>query len=243
MPVKKKIKDEVGVGVGVDAINSETVTLQKPITVNGKKQSEVTINRPTALEMTLFRMTDLLETKTSVCLGMAVACGQFKDGSPLPKDVVEKIDLLDVFPLSASVISFLHQPNLKQNPGNEPIKLHKPISVDGKTHTAVKINRPTALNLMDFSLPDLLYGDIGEVIRLVGVCGHFADGTALPADFIMKIDCLDVVPLGSMIQYFLQGTDLANGTPKTSTSEKLSEKSSPPLDNTHQTSSDSTLES
>jgi len=122
---------------------------------------------------------------------------------------------------------------------NNEVLLRKPIEVNGKHYEKIIVNRPSALDLLDFNLPALLSGHGREMTRLVKLCGEFEDGSPLPEDLELKIDLLDVISFGGVIMYFLRGMDLDVETPASSTSKKSSAKSSTTFTNTPQTSSSS----
>jgi hypothetical protein len=109
----------------------------------------------------------------------------------------------------------------------QTVTLQSPI--DG--HEKIVINRPTALQLLDAYMPDLLAGNGHELIKLVKKCGEFEDGTPVPSDLELKLDMLDIAPLSGCIMYFLRGLDSAKRTSQ-QTSKESSAKSSTSSTNT-----------
>lgn len=117
------------------------------------------------------------------------------------------------------------------------VDLRNPVKSGDKEYSRVYINRPTALELLDFKLPDLVAGNAKDIIRLVKMCGEFDDGTPLPANIETQLDMLDVIGFGGAVLYFLRGLDLVTATLTNSTSAKSSPKSSASATNTRRASS------
>lgn len=101
----------------------------------------------------------------------------------------------------------------------QTVTLRKPIAQGETEYSEVMVNRPTALELLDFNLPDLVNGKASAVLKLVKKCGEFPDGKPLPHDFEAKIDLLDVIGFGGAVMYFLRGLDLIATTSDASNSE------------------------
>lgn len=93
------------------------------------------------------------------------------------------------------------------------ITLFKPIKKSNSEYAdKVVVNRPTALELLSFNLPELANGNARALIELAKKCGEFEDGTPLPPDLEIQIDMIDVISFGGVVLYFLRGMDLAKQT-------------------------------
>jgi hypothetical protein len=92
------------------------------------------------------------------------------------------------------------------------VTLIRPIRKGDKEYATVTINRPTALELLQFNLPDLANGIAAALLALVKKCGELDDGKPLPSDLELQIDMLDVIAFGGTVLYFLRGMDLPKQT-------------------------------
>ncbi len=192
-----------------DKLANKKITLLRPVTIDGKKRTSITVQRPKPTDLFDIKMELLINSDVDEGKKALLQCASFEDGAPMVVEHLDQLNPTDFFFLIAAFSEFSQHIELDNKHANTTMPLLHPFKMPsenknkGKLRKVINIQRPSVPNLSGLNMADVLKGHVTTMIALLQRCATYADGSEVGTEIMECLDFADLFNVCRRFTYFL----------------------------------------